>query len=113
MHRVFDLSFKTLGRRLFIVFLLAASALAWGDVSTITSVDESGVASFAAGSDQKAETKKRLTPPSEPREMTGIVMGAVIVNLTLITVFFVLLWKEWKKHKLVPKPTLNEKREGR
>jgi len=116
MRRVIDLSFKCLSQQLFVVVtLLAASSLVWGegDAPTISGAGEPEVTSFSASSDLKVETKKRLVSPDEPREMTGIVMGAVVVNLTLITVFFVLLWKEWKKHKVVPKPALNDKREGK
>ncbi len=115
MHRVIDLSFKSLCQQLFFaITLLAACSLAWGEAdlpSIAGSAEEPGLAG-APASDVKVEEKKWLLSFDNPREMTGIVIGGIVVNLTLITVFFALLWKEWKKHKAAPKAALDGKSES-
>ncbi len=91
MHHVVGFLRRPVFQQPFLVAtLLALSSLAWGEGSlpAITSADE-------------------------PREVPGYIIAAIIFNLTLVTVFLVLLRREWKKHKVVPRPTLNDEHEGK
>jgi len=88
MYRVVELLFKRPCQQLFAVALFATSSLVWGEGSASIAVDE-------------------------PREVTGFIIGAIIFNLVLVTVFLALLRKEWKKHKMASKASLKSKGEGK
>ena len=49
----------------------------------------------------------------EPREVPGYIIVAVIFNVSLVIIILLVLKKEWNKRKVVPKQTLNDKREGK
>jgi len=86
-----------------IVVLLLTCSQAWGGdegAAPVNHATESGVVVVA-----EAEERKMFN--DEPREMPGIVFGSIIVNLILLTVFFALLRKEWKKHRKPAKPSPN------
>ena len=103
-----------------LLFLMLSMALApeiWGqdglDIpgSRVVVDGGSGQASAVKLPHNSGESIPTATPEAgeersfvndEPREMPGIMMGAIAVNLTIISVCFFLLWREWRKHKIKP-----------
>jgi len=71
--------------------------------------DKSGAQQVSTGttlmaSTSEAEDDAWIRVNKEPREMSGIVIGAIIVNLTLVVIFFRLLLREWYKHRAINNP---------
>ncbi len=74
------------------VELMAADASAYPEVAA------------AEVSGAQTEEKGWLLSFDNPREVTGVVIGGIVINLTLATLFLLLLRKEWNKHKTARKP---------
>lgn len=92
------------GWGLLLMFMALSMALvpgAWGregmeaPVGTAVAVAQNAVVEAVPTEDEE----ERSFVNDEPREMPGIMVGAIVVNLTIVSVCFFLLWREWRKHK--------------
>ncbi|VAX08351.1 hypothetical protein MNBD_GAMMA26-545 [hydrothermal vent metagenome] len=76
------------------MLLAAASPIAWGQADA----KQPRVAATTPATEAKDDAWIKVN--DEPRELSGTIIGAIVVNLTLVTVFFWLLLREWKKHRV-------------
>ncbi|MFC1602494.1 hypothetical protein ACFL3U_02885 [Pseudomonadota bacterium] len=88
----------------FMIALLLCTPLVWANgEGVVGDTAKSEVVGTSAIAIQKEEQERNMFN-DEARDMPGIVFGSIIVNSILVTVFFWLLWREWKKHEKRPKP---------
>lgn len=115
MHYSNDLSCRSFWKLhgFTIAVLLLFSSLAWSEGNDVAGVAVKTEAAVVLASGSATEEPERKMFNDEAREMPGIVFGSIVVNSILVTVFFWLLWKEWKKHgKRKPKPESELSGEG-